>query len=485
MLEEENVKKRSIVEDTEDEDEINVVKENQALEETPKEKGNEKDPNSGVLFYLMTNHLWIFAIWLVPISVIYDIFWWFRARWNYWMCKRTAHLRHDEKVKDVQKQVEDWKKSGSEQPMCTARPGWQSITLQQQHYKNRMVNIKIDLPDIIKIDEENKLVRVEPMVTIGKLNDFLIGYGWTLPVVPELDDLTIGGLVMGGGIESTSHKYGLFQYICQRFEMVLGNGEKIWCSPTENPALFSAIPFSYGTLGFLTCVDIDIIPYKPYIELTYHNVKTLDEVVDKFTEVTNDPDVDSVEGIMYTLDTGVIMSGKFVDKVPVGGKYNPLNRWYKPWFYLHVEQYMKESVQKAGNVEYIPTDDFFHRQNRAYFWLLKYIIPFGNNVLFRYLFGWTMPPKFSLVKLLRQKLLPKEQNVNFVCQDFGFKLQDLKHALQFIHDQTEVYPIWLCPTRHCLHPGTEEYSIFKKEDCHVDIGVYGYGTFPGALSNFN
>ena len=32
-----------------------------------------------------------------------------------------------------------------------------------------------------------------------------------MPVVPELDDLTIGGLVMGGGIESTSHKYGLFQ----------------------------------------------------------------------------------------------------------------------------------------------------------------------------------------------------------------------------------------------------------------------------------
>jgi hypothetical protein len=90
-----------------------------------------------------------------------------------------------------------------------------------------MHNIKIDLPDILKIDEENKFVRVEPMVTIGKLNDFLIGYGWTLPVVPELDDLTIGGLVMGGGIESTSHKYGLFQYICRSFEMVLGDGTKV------------------------------------------------------------------------------------------------------------------------------------------------------------------------------------------------------------------------------------------------------------------
>jgi hypothetical protein len=40
---------------------------------------------------------------------------------------------------------------------------------------------------------------------------FYFDYLRTLPVVPELDDLTIGGLVMGGGIESTSHKYGLFQ----------------------------------------------------------------------------------------------------------------------------------------------------------------------------------------------------------------------------------------------------------------------------------
>ena len=68
------------------------------------------------------------------------------------------------------------------------------------------------------------------------------------------------------------------------------------CTATENKELFAAIPFSYGTLGFLTCIDIDIIPYKPYIQLTYHNAKSLDEVVEKFTEVTNDPDVDSVEG---------------------------------------------------------------------------------------------------------------------------------------------------------------------------------------------
>jgi len=340
-----------------------------------------------------------------------------------------------------------------------------------------MYNIKIDMPDILKIDEENRFVSVEPMVTIGVLNDFLIGHGWTLPVVPELDDLTIGGLVMGGGIESTSHKYGLFQYICRRFEMVLGDGRKVDCTPTENKELFAGIPFCYGTLGFLTCIDIDIIPYKPYVELTYHNVKTLDEIVDKFTEVTNDPEVDSVEGITYSLNTGVIMSGKFVDKVPKGAKYNVLSRWYKPWFYKHVETYMDESVQKSGNVEYIPTDDFYHRQNKSFFWMLEVVIPFANNVLFRYLLGWSMPPKFSLIKFMRQKLLPQDfkDHNDMVLQDFGFELKDLKHALQFIHNQTEVYPIWLCPSRHCIRdPGLEEFSTFKKEAVHIDIGVYGY-----------
>ena len=68
---------------------------------------------------------------------------------------------------------------------------------------------------------------------------------------------------------------------------------------------------------------------------------------------------------------------------------------------------MDENVQKGGNIEYIPTEDFFHRQNKSFFWMLRTIIPFANNVIFRYLLGWTMPPKFSLVKLMRQKLLPQ------------------------------------------------------------------------------
>ncbi len=54
----------------------------------------------------------------------------------------------------------------------------------------------------------------------------------------------------------------------------------------SRPDLYSAIPFSYGTLGFLTAVEIDIIPYKPFIELQYFPVHSLKEAVEVFKRET-------------------------------------------------------------------------------------------------------------------------------------------------------------------------------------------------------
>ena len=61
----------------------------------------------------------------------------------------------------------------------------------------------------------------------------------------------------------------------------------------------------------------DIIPYKPYLKLTYIPIHSLDSLVETFATETNTPSVDSVEGIMFTLNDGVIMSGEFVDDYEV------------------------------------------------------------------------------------------------------------------------------------------------------------------------
>ena len=46
--------------------------------------------------------------------------------------------------------------------------------------------------DILDIDTGREAVRLEPLVTMGQLTAALIKFGYTLPVVPELDDLTVG-----------------------------------------------------------------------------------------------------------------------------------------------------------------------------------------------------------------------------------------------------------------------------------------------------
>ena len=100
--------------------------------------------------------------------------------------------------------------------MCTARPGWQTISPQNMNYKAKMFPIEVNLVDILEIDSQARTVRCEPLVSMGQLTATLDSLGWTIPIVPELDDLTVGGLVMGTGIETSSHKFGLFQHICKR-----------------------------------------------------------------------------------------------------------------------------------------------------------------------------------------------------------------------------------------------------------------------------
>ena len=70
-------------------------------------------------------------------------------------------------------------------------------------------------------------MRVEPKVSIDQLQRALLPLGYTLPVVPEIGDLQIGGLVLGAGISSSSAKNGLFQHSCLAYEIVTTSGELI------------------------------------------------------------------------------------------------------------------------------------------------------------------------------------------------------------------------------------------------------------------
>ena len=97
-------------------------------------------------------------------------------------------------------------------------------------------------------------------------------------------------------------------------------------------------------------------------------------------------------------------------------------------------------------------------------------------IVFRYLFGWTMPPKFGLVNWLRQTFKPPGFNEIFVCQDVFVELQHIPDILEFIDDKFGIHPIWLCPVRHVLPSKLKHHHTIPNvyvEGIEVDIGVYG------------
>ncbi|XP_021103871.1 delta(24)-sterol reductase isoform X2 [Heterocephalus glaber] len=371
------------------------------------------------LEFVLIHQRWVFVcLFLLPLSLIFDIYYYLRA----WVVFRlsSAPRLHSQRVRDIQKQVREWKEQGSKTFMCTGRPGWLTVSLRVGKYKKTHKNIMINLMDILEVDTKKQIVRVEPLVSMGQVTALLTSIGWTLPVLPELDDLTVGGLIMGTGIESSSHKYGLFQHICTAYELVLADGSFVRCTPSENSDLFYAVPWSCGTLGFLVAAEIRIIPAKKYVKLQFEPVRGLEAICNKFTQESQRRENHFVEGLLYSLDEAVIMTGVMTDEAEPG----------------------------------------------------KDIIPFGNNPVFRYLFGWLVPPKISLLKLTQGETLRKLYEQHHVVQDMLVPMKCLKQALHTFHNDIHVYPIWLCPfilpsQPGLVHPKGDEAELY------VDIGAYG------------
>ena len=444
--------------------------------------------------YILTNHRSaVVTIFGLPMSMMWNIALGIRSKYIHTF-HSAPHL-HDERVATIQKQVMD--RPDKNAPLCTARPGWMSVSLSYRNYKSKWNAIEMPLYDILEVDTDAMIVRVEPFVSIGQLTHELNPKGFTLPVVPEMDDLTVGGLINGTGIESSSHKYGLFHEIITELELLLGDGTVVTATAdNEYSDLFHAIPWSYGTLALLLSAKLKLIPCKKYVKLTYTPHHTLDGYVEHMRQLSGEYNLtgeeeekkeDSVaektevpmfvEGLAYTLDSAVVMAGEFVDAKDVPfGCANRISLWWKPWFYKHVEKILNSKKEK---VEYIPLTDYYHRHTQSLFWEMELMIPIGNNPVFRWLLGWLMPPKVSFLKISQTEMTRKLTEETHVAQDFLVPTRKMADFMKVCDDDFDrIYPVWLCLHDHSKMPG----SLLKDPACpnpvdghemYIDIGVYG------------
>lgn len=448
--------------------------------ETTKASQTKSEQLIAFLMHICTEYRGILlTIFVLPISVAVNTLWYIRMQLALYFADPAKHQGKVEAVADaVKKSIASGKK------ICTARPGWQSMSLKMGDHKKGFhlvpTHLLVDILGIHAIggNKDDMVVSCEPLVSMGQLSRYLVARGYTLPVVPELDELTVGGLLMGFGIESSSHKYGLFQEICVEYELVLGDGRVVVVrADNEYKDLFYALPWSHGTLGLMVRATLRIVKSKPLVRLQHTRVSGIENVVKKFTEITSKPNAATfIEVLLYENGDGVLMEGEMVDSVASDGKYYDLGKWFQPWFYKHVLEITKGTSPSTSVIEYIPLRSYYHRHTRGIFWEMEHIIPFADQMWFRYLLGWAMPPNIPLLKIFQTAHTKKMWREQFVVQDMLVPITSLTEVLQDIDKNLAVYPMWLCPHLVCHHAEgglVGEVSRAGTKEMYVDIGLYG------------
>ncbi|KAI7732886.1 hypothetical protein M8C21_015364 [Ambrosia artemisiifolia] len=438
---------------------------------------------------------WILVIFVVlPISFTLYFLTYLGDVRSQWKSYEQRQKEHEENVKKVQKRLKE-RNPSKDGLVCTARKPWIAVGMRNVDYK-RARHFEVDLSafrNILEIDQERMIAKCEPLVNMGQITRATVPMNLALAVVAELDDLTVGGLINGYGIEGSSHLYGLFSDTVVAYEIVLADGRVVRATKdNEYSDLFYAIPWSQGTLGLLMSAEIKLIPIKEYMKLTYKpvrgNVRDLaqayiDSFAPDFDDENNEKVPDFVETMIYNPHEGVCMTGKYASKEEAkmkGNKINSVGWWFKPWFYQHAETALK----KGEFEEYIPTREYYHRHTRCLYWEGKLILPFGDQWWFRFLFGWLMPPKVSLLKATQGEAIRNYYHEMHVIQDMLVPLYKVPDALEWVDREMEIYPLWLCP--HRLYKLPCKTMIYPEEgfeqerrqgdtsysQMYTDVGVY-------------
>ncbi|KAF8363746.1 hypothetical protein PRIPAC_90669, partial [Pristionchus pacificus] len=441
--------------------------------------------------FLENNRGLVILFFCLPASFIFDLA--IKARIYVQRRFLDPDSTHAARVNEIRDRVKEWGKvpASDRKPLCTARPNWLSLST-TFFDKTKCHQIKIDLHEILSFDEKNLVLHAEPNVTVREVVEYLVPKGYTLAVCLEVGDATLGGLAFGVGMTTYSHKVGLYQETISEYEVVTANGEVITVrADNSHSDLFYCLPWSHGTLGLLVSLKLQVVPAKKYVHLKYITANSQDEYCKMMMKYSgaNDKEekvADFVEGTIFSKEKAVIMLGTFAEKRDAPDvKVNDVCLWYKPWFYKHVE-----NILNAGHnhEELVPLESYLLRHNRAIFWVLESMIPFGNHPVFRLFFGWLCPPKPAFLKFTTTPLIREWTFAKQVFQDIVLPLDTLKDQVEEATRLFDRWPLLVYPCRIYDHkrgaqgqlrpppasritPGTN-FAMFN------DLGVYGT---PGQL----
>lgn len=340
-----------------------------------------------------------------------------------------------------------------------------------------------ELNQVLEFDVDRKTVVVEPNVPMDALVRATIGRNLLPPVVMEFPGITVGGGFVGTAGESSSFKHGFFDCTINWAEVVLADGTVVRASNDERADLFRGLPGSFGTLGVLTLVEIQLVDLKRFVELRYDVVESRGDAVSRMRSATQDEQNDYVDGILFSKSKGVVVTGRLVDSPLKNGHIQRFSRAWDPWFYMHAQHVMK-TARSSPYTEYVPIEDYLFRYDRGAFWMGFYAfkifgVPFNRITRF-------VVDRYVHTRIMYHALHASKYSDRIIIQDLALPVSTVGQFLDYVDEKFEIYPLWLCPLRKDIrrsagYPkdrailGSTPNSQNMEDEEYISVGLWGPG----------
>ncbi len=133
------------------------------------------------------------------------------------------------------------------------------------------------LSRLIDLDARG-LLRCEAGTSLDDLLGFLVPRGFFFPVTPGTRFVTVGGAIANDVHGKNHHVAGTFGAHVTKLELLRSTGERLTCSPTENPGLFAATIGGLGLTGLITWAEFRLKRIEsPFVELEEIRFGGIDE----------------------------------------------------------------------------------------------------------------------------------------------------------------------------------------------------------------
>jgi FAD/FMN-containing dehydrogenase len=208
---------------------------------------------------------------------------------------------------------------------------------------------------VLALDSAARTVEVEGLTTYETVVRHCLEHGFLPLVAPELKHITVGGATVGIGIESTCYRYGFVHDGLREADVLLPGGTIVTArADNEHADLFNALPNSYGTLGYILRAKIALHRAGPYVHLRVEKYRDAGKYLDAMRVATESPDLAFVEGLFFEDNRFFLMTGRFVDQVPICDDIVRRDVFYR-------------LVEKRRDI-YLKTFDYIFRYDPDWFW---------------------------------------------------------------------------------------------------------------------